>query len=198
MKRNTKKTTNSPDTVIDNTSEQVAADTASSEMPQGEDSPVVDVAQLQADLAEMSAKVDQLNDAYLRQVADYQNLKRRTQQQMDEIGQYKLEGFVKKLLGVVDNFERAMQVDTETASVASVLEGITMVRAQLMKILTDEGVEVIETDGVAFDPNRHEAMMRVPAEEGVEDDTIVLELERGYTLNKRVIRASKVGVAKAD
>ncbi len=198
MKRNTKRTTNNPDTVIDGTSEQATADTANSEIPQGDDSPVVDVAQLQADLAEMSAKVDQLNDAYLRQVADYQNLKRRTQQQMDEIGQYKLEGFVKKLLGVVDNFERAMQVDTETASVVSVLEGITMVRAQLMKILTDEGVEVIETAGVAFDPNRHEAMMRVPAEEGVEDDTIVLELERGYTLNKRVIRASKVGVAKAD
>lgn len=179
----------------------VEPDSINPEEPQNaatDESCLFDVAKLQADLAEMSAKVDQLNDAYLRQVADYQNLKRRTQQQMDDIGQYKLEGFTRKLLGVIDNFERAMQVDAETATASSLIEGIKLVHAQLMKILTDEGVEPILTEGVPFDANLHEAMMRVPAQEGVEDDTIVHELERGYTLNKRVIRASKVSVAKAE
>ena len=173
---------------------------------EGDESPVtetpeavdIDVAQLQAELAEKDSKIEQLTDAYKRQMADYQNLKRRTQQQMDEIGQYKLEGIAKKLLGVVDNFERAMKVDTETATVGSVVEGIQMVHAQLMKILSDEGVEPIEAVGQEFDPNLHEAMMRVAAEEGVDDDTVVMELERGYTLNKRVIRPSKVSVAKSN
>ena len=173
---------------------------------EGDESPITaepgavngDVAQLQAELVEKDAKIEQLTDAYKRQMADYQNLKRRTQQQMDEIGQYKLEGIAKKLLGVVDNFERAMKVDVEAATVGSVIEGIQMVHAQLMKILSDEGVEPIEAVGQEFDPNLHEAMMRVAAEEGVDDDTVVMELERGYTLNKRVIRPSKVSVAKSN
>lgn len=139
------------------------------------------------------AKVDEdLNTKYLRLMADFQNYKKRTEKQKSEIHAYANEKIVLKLIEVMDNFERALGADASEGD--SFKEGIEMIFKQLSDVLTDAGVKEIEAESTVFDPNFHNAVMMEDTDK-VESGMVSEVLQKGYTLNGKVIRPAMVKVA---
>lgn len=145
------------------------------------------VAALEAELA--AAKED-----HLRAVADLQNFRRRTNEERIQQQQFANEALVSELLPVLDNFGRATGCEVDSDAARNLLKGVCMVEGQLREVLTRFGVQPIVTTGQLFDPALHEAIERVETTEMAEG-TIVGEVEPGYTLNGRLVRAAKVRVA---
>ncbi|MCF3941815.1 nucleotide exchange factor GrpE [Oceanobacillus sp. APA_J-5(13-2)] len=146
------------------------------------------------ELAALQKEKDDLYDRILRLQAEYDNFKRRSQKEKEAERKYKAQDLVNDLLPVLDNFERALQVE-QTEATSNLIEGISMVYRQLQDALTNNGVEVIDTEGKEFDPNLHHAVMQVE-DENHESNHIVEELQKGYMLKDRVIRPSMVKVNK--
>ena len=133
-----------------------------------------------------------LNTKYMRLMADFQNFKRRTEKEKSDIYAFANEKIVKELLDVIDNFERALDcADTAEKGFA---EGMEMIFKQLKDVLKNSNVEEIEALGLDFDPNFHNAVMMEDTDE-YESGKVSAVLQKGYTLNGRVIRASMVKVA---
>ena len=135
---------------------------------------------------------EDLNTKYLRLMADFQNYKKRTEKQKSEIHAYANEKIVLKLIEVMDNFERALGADNSDGD--GFRQGIEMIFKQLSDVLADSGVKEIETENAVFDPNFHNAVMMEDTDE-VESGMISEVLQKGYTLNGRVIRPAMVKVA---
>lgn len=133
-------------------------------------------------------------DRMLRIQAEFDNYKRRSQKEKNIERKYKSQEMASELLPVIDNFERALQVE-ESDDAASILKGVEMVYNQMIEAFKSQNIEVIETVGQEFDPNLHHAVMQVEDEE-VESNIIVEELQKGYILEDRVIRAAMVKVNK--
>ncbi|GAA0443012.1 nucleotide exchange factor GrpE [Lentibacillus halophilus] len=149
---------------------------------------------LQAQLDKEKQEKEEMHQQVLRVQAEFDNFKKRTQKEKEANQKYKAEEMVQDLLPVMDNFERALQVDVneETKSFA---DGITMVYRQLKEALAKHGVEEMETVGKSFDPNIHHAVMQVEDDEA-ESETVVEEMQKGYYLKDRVIRPAMVKVNK--
>ena len=140
-------------------------------------------------------KIAELNDRLIRQMAEFDNFRKRTEkekQQMYGIGAAEV---VEKLLPVVDNFERGLAAMTEEEKNTSFAQGIELVYKQLMTTLEGMGVTVIEAVGVEFNPDFHNAVMQAPSEE-YESGIITQELQRGYLYKDKVVRHSMVMVAE--
>jgi molecular chaperone GrpE len=170
--------------------ENVTAETGSGENPEICFAPDA-VNQFMEALDEKSRLLDELNDRYRRLQADFDNFRRRTRQEKDELSAIVAERIVCELLPVVDNFERA------TASTVTDLDtlstGVQMIYRQLNNALCQLGVEPINAVGNQFDPAEHEAVMRV--EDACQPDgMIVEELQKGYKVKGRVVRPSMVKV----
>lgn len=162
----------------------------------------VEVAQLQARVhaleeenALLKQQLAEKQDNLLRTLADFDNFRRRTRQEMEEIRRIALEEFLRGLLRVMDNFERALQSAEESQSFEKLLEGVQLTHRQLQALLREAGVEPIEAVGKPFDPNFHEAVQRVESPEHP-DETVLEEVERGYMIQSRVLRPSRVKVVK--
>lgn len=138
-------------------------------------------------------KYDELYDKYLRVLAEYDNFKKRTQKEKEELYGVATADTIEKLLPVVDNLERAISAlsDAETSEFA---QGVKMVAKQLFEILEKMGVTAIDALGVQFDPNLHNAVMHVDDEE-YGTNIVVEEFMKGYQLKNKVIRHSMVKVA---
>lgn len=134
-----------------------------------------------------------LNTKYLRLMADFQNFKRRTEKDKSEIYARANESIVTELLTVSDNFERALAEDTASAD-ENFLKGMELIFEQFKGVLEKFGVKEIEAEGADFDPNFHNAVMMEDTDK-VESGKVSEVLQKGYTLNGRVIRASMVKVA---
>lgn len=152
--------------------------------------------QAHAHIHELQAKLAEQDDRYLRSVADSQNLRRRMEEQKLDERRFANRELVLALLGVMDNFERALVAADEAASFESLIEGLRLTMRQMQDFLAKHGVVPIEAVGKEFDPNYHEAVMRVEGSEHP-DNTVVGELQRGYTMHERVLRPSMVRVARA-
>ncbi len=139
---------------------------------------------------------DELKDQLLRVTADYQNYVRRAAQHSQSAAEQKLIEVARALMTVLDHFDRALDVDAETTSATSMLEGMTMVRNELLQTLERFGVTRFEVAvGDEFDPNRHEAMMRQSVE-GIEANHVTAQFQPGYALGDRTLRPAKVAVAQ--
>ena len=132
-----------------------------------------------------------LNAKYLRLMADFQNYRRRTEKEKNDIYAFANEKIVSELLNVIDNFERALAAATEGDSFA---EGIKLIFKQLQGVLEKSGVAEIEALGQDFDPNFHNAVMMEDSAE-YESGKVTEVMQKGYLLNNRVIRPSMVKVA---
>ena len=139
-------------------------------------------------------QVAEMQDLYLRALADFNNYKKRHAERFDEQINAANQELILKLLPVMDNFERALAAARESESFAALAEGVEMTLRQMQGILTAEGVEPIPTVGKSFDPALHEAVMSVATDEAP-DHTILDEFEKGYTYRSKVIRPAKVRVA---
>ena len=132
-----------------------------------------------------------LNAKYLRLMADFQNFRRRTEKEKNDIYAFANEKIVSELLNVIDNFERALAMATEGDGFA---EGMKLIFKQLQGVLEKSGVAEIEALGQDFDPNFHNAIMMEDSAE-YESGKVTEVLQKGYMLNNRVIRPSMVKVA---
>jgi len=139
---------------------------------------------------EASEQDEALNLKYMRLMADFQNYKKRVEKEKGDIYAYANEKIVAELLAVIDNFERALQVETGDASF---VEGMKMIFKQFTGVLEKAGLEEIEAQGVDFDPNFHNAVMTEDNPD-YESGKVTEVLQKGYMLNKKVIRPSMVKV----
>lgn len=138
-------------------------------------------------------KYDELYDKHLRLMAEYDNFKKRTQKEKDELFAYATADTIEKLLPVIDNLERAIEsIKEEEKNTFS--EGIDMVYRQILEIFEKLDISEIEADGKEFDPNLHNAVMHVE-DENVPANTIVEQFMKGYKYKDKVIRYSMVKVA---
>jgi len=150
---------------------------------------------LEEENALLKQQLAEKQDSLLRAMADFDNFRRRTRQEMEEIRRIALEEFLRSLLRVMDNFERAMQAAEESQSFDKLMEGVQLTYRQLQSLLREAGVQPIEAVGKPFDPNFHEAVQRVESPEHP-DETVLEEVERGYMIQSRVLRPSRVKVVK--
>lgn len=135
--------------------------------------------------------IDELNDRVKRQMAEFENFRKRTEKEKTQMYGMGAKSTLEKILPVVDNFERGLAAAEEGDSFA---EGMKMIYKQLMNSLADAGVKEIEAEGKEFDPNIHNAVMHIDDEEFGEN--IVVEvLQKGYMYNDEVLRHSMVKVA---
>ena len=144
---------------------------------------------------EETPKEEDPNDKYVRLYAEFQNYRKRTDKEKSDIYAFANEKFALGLLDVIDNFERAME-HTEDSSDPKLAEGMQLILKQLQGVLEKNNVEEIEALGKPFDPNYHNAVMTEAAEEGTEPNTVTKVLQKGYMLNKKVIRPSMVAVSQ--
>ncbi len=138
-------------------------------------------------------KIEELNAKYMRLMADFQNQKKRFDKEKADIHQYANEKIVKNLLEVLDNFERAL--DATKDADPSLHDGMELIFKQLMTALENAGVAEIKALGEEFDPNFHNAVMMEETDE-YESNKVSGVMQKGYTLNSRVIRPSMVKVAQ--
>lgn len=146
---------------------------------------------LQKELDQMKEALAAEKERSLRLQADFENFRRRTAKEKEELAAVITQGFLKDMLPLVDNFERAMAA--EGKDVETFQKGVEMISTQLQEVLRKHGLEVIETEGQKFDPNFHQAVMRVQNPE-MEDESIAQVLQKGYMAKGRVIRPSMVQV----
>lgn len=147
-------------------------------------------------MQELRQQADELQSRLLRSMADYQNLARRAEQNVVTAREQALIEFARQLVTVLDHFDRALEVDPDKASVSSVLEGLNMVRDELMRTLQQFGIQRLDVQsGEPFDPNRHEAMLRQEVED-IETNHVVTQLQPGYTIGDKMVRPAKVAVAQ--
>jgi len=149
------------------------------------------------DIAIMSQKVEELSNQYIRMAADFDNYRKRQAQERESLLKYGAENTLKVILPVLDTFERANQSIKDSQDLTQVKESIEVVYKQLLDALQKSGLRTIETQGQKFDPNLHEAVMKTPTEDA-EDHTVLQELQKGYMLDDRVLRAALVNVAIND
>ncbi len=140
-------------------------------------------------------KIAELNDRLIRQMAEFDNFRKRTEKEKQQMYSVGAADVIEKLLPVVDNFERGLAAMTEEEKNTSFAQGIELVYKQLMTALEGMGVTVIEAVGVEFNPDFHNAVMQAPSEE-YESGIITQELQRGYLYKDKVVRHSMVMVAE--
>nr|WP_322107587.1 nucleotide exchange factor GrpE [Cytobacillus dafuensis] len=143
--------------------------------------------------AELEAKLADAENRYIRLQADFDNSRRRARLDIEASEKYRAQKLISDLLPAIDNFERALQMETDSEQVKSVLQGMEMVYRSLLEALKNEGAEQIESVGKEFDPHIHQAVMQVEVE-GFESNTVVEEFQKGYILKDRVIRPAMVKV----
>ncbi|RZK60626.1 MAG: nucleotide exchange factor GrpE [Pedobacter sp.] len=135
-----------------------------------------------------------LNDKYLRLFAEFDNYKRRTQKERVELLQTAGKDVVVSMLPVLDDFERALKATENATEVSAIREGVMLVQTKLKSILSQKGLKEMESINTVFDTDIHEAITKIPAPSDDLKGKVVDELEKGYTLNDKVIRFAKVVV----
>jgi molecular chaperone GrpE len=149
------------------------------------------------ELAKLQEELIAAKDQSLRTQAEMQNLRRRSERDVENAHKYALEKFVGELLPVVDNLERALQaIDQNDESLKALTEGVELTLKSFQDVLVRYKVEPIDPKGQPFDPEFHQAMsmLEMPEEE---PNTVVDVFQKGYTLNRRLVRPAMVVVAKA-
>lgn len=155
------------------------------------------IAQLEAELAEAKATIDGQKDSVVRAAAEIDNIRRRAALDVEKAHKFALEKFVNELLPVVDNMERAIEFsDKENEALKPVLEGIELTQKSFIDAVAKFNVEVVNPQGEKFNAEFHQAMSMQPSED-VEPNTVIAVMQKGYTLNGRLLRPAMVMVSKA-
>ncbi|HBK0418120.1 TPA: nucleotide exchange factor GrpE [Staphylococcus pseudintermedius] len=145
------------------------------------------------EIASLKAEVDAKEEQYLRLYAEFENYKRRIQNEAQTQKRYQAQKVLTDVLPALDNFERALKIEGDDESFNALKKGVEMVYESLLKALEDNGLEKIKTEGEQFDPNFHQAVMQ-DENPDFESGQITEELQAGYQLKDRVLRASMVKV----
>ena len=150
--------------------------------------------EMEAQLAALTQQAEESQNRLLRVQADFDNFRRRTQREKEELAQYASLKLIEQLLPVVDNFERAMLAGGDKEGKDSFYIGMEMIHRQMLQVLEAEGLRKMEAVGAPFDPVMHQAVMREESEE--HEEGIVLEvMQNGYWLKDKVLRPAMVKVS---
>jgi len=158
--------------------------------------PEEEIRRLRDALEAKTREAEEHRDRYLRAAAEFDNARKRTAREREEYTRYANESLLRELLPVLDNFERALQSARNETTAAAVTAGVELIQRELLRVLEKFGVTSFTSVGQPFDPERHEAIARVPAQ-GQPEGTVVDETARGYLLNGRVLRPAMVTVASS-
>ena len=145
----------------------------------------------------LQEKYDTLNNQYIRLAADFDNYRKRQEQEKEALLKYGAENTLKKMIEVLDNFERGLKALETVEDCDKVKECYNLAYKNFTDVLTKAGLEAIKAEGEAFDPNFHEAVMQTPTSEKPEL-TIIAELQKGYKLGDKVLRPALVNVAVSE
>ena len=142
-------------------------------------------------------KYEELNNQYIRLAADFDNYRKRHEQEKEALLKYGAEKTLQKMIEVLDNFERGLKAIETVEDCEKVKECYNLAYKNFKDVLTKSGLELIDAQGQEFDPNFHEAVMQTPTNDYPEH-TIIAELQKGYKLGDRVLRPALVNVATAE
>ena len=146
------------------------------------------------EIQKLKDKLNDLEKQYLRVLADYQNLQKRTAQEKEELHKYAAQKTIEILLPALDTFDYAKSSVKPDSKSEKIIEDFTLVFEMFLKCLKDIGLETIEETGIPFNPVYHEPLHQIPTNE-LPDHTIMQVLKKGYVLNKKVIRPALVSVS---
>lgn len=173
------------------TAEASESDAAEADAAAEAEAPDEDAAALKAQVESLKAALEEKDNRVKRLQADFENFRRRTSKEREELANVVTQDLLKSMLPILDNFDRAMAAEQKDNE--SFQKGVEMIYTQLHETLKNAGLELIDTAGQKFDPNFHQAVMRVENPD-LEDDTIAQEFQKGYIVKGRVIRPSMVQV----
>ena len=139
-------------------------------------------------------KIEELTDRVKRQMAEFENFRKRTDKEKSAMYEMGAKDIIERILPVIDNFERGLATVPEDAKGTPLAEGMEKIYKQFRKTLEEAGVKAIEAVGQEFDPNFHNAVMHID-DESLGENTIAMELQKGYTYRDTVVRHSMVQVA---
>ena len=144
---------------------------------------------------ELARRLEQLNEKYVRLLAEYDNYRKRTAREMTSLIETASENLITSLLPILDNLDRATEHRSDKTSLEEYAKGIALIEDQFRDILARAGLEPLNAAGESFDPNLHDAVLQMESEEH-DSGVVIQEVEKGYLLNGKVIRHSKVVVSK--
>lgn len=165
------------------------------DMPEGDTAGEEGVASIREALEKKEAECRELQDKYVRALAEMDNFRKRMNREMTDSVKYANEKILGDLLIVIDNMERAITHSREKKDFDSLIDGLELTMKEFKGVFEKNGVQSIESVGQAFDPSKHHAVSMVESDKH-EDNIIVEEFRKGYILNDRVLRHSLVGVAR--
>ncbi|MCE5315404.1 MAG: nucleotide exchange factor GrpE [Armatimonadota bacterium] len=174
-----------------------AGENAEQERSTQEEEVSADMEALQTEIEKLQASAREAHDQYVRTLADFDNFRKRQREETARACDFARVEVISALLPIIDNFERSVQAAEEQHSYDALVEGVSLTLRGFHDMLAGQGVEAIESVGQEFNPELHEALMRVDTGE-YPDNTVVDELEKGYTLNGKVLRPARVRVAMSD
>ena len=173
--------------------EQDISDSVELEGEASEEGSEVETLKEELNQALSAAKSQQ--EQYLRTLADMENLRKRTQREKEELAKFANENILREILPVIDNLERAVEHAEQSEGKDGLFEGVQMTLTQFAQLLEKFGVEPVEAVGQPFDPAYHQAMGQMESEE-YPPNTVVQQMQKGYQLNKRLLRPAFVMLAK--
>jgi len=154
----------------------------------------VKITALKNDLLKQSEETHRISDKNIRLLAEFDNYKRRTQEERSNLLKYGGEGLAKAILPILDDLHRTLETDGETKA-RTILEGVELIMSKLDKTLEEQGIVVFDAIGQDFDPELHEALMSEKSDKG--DNVILKEFEKGYKYDDKILRHAKVVVSKS-
>ena len=143
-------------------------------------------------MLELNAKAEEINDKYLRLYSEFDNFRKRTAKEKIELMQSACEDVFKSILPVLDDFERAIKSNSETQDIKAVNDGVNLIFNKFKSTLTQKGLAEMNAVGAVFNADIHEAITNIPAPSEDMKGKVVEELEKGYSLNGKIIRFAKV------
>lgn len=182
--------TSTVENVEDTTSD---SDNSSNDSSNEESSEETAVDPKDEEIQQLQLKANENEEKYLRLYAEFENYKRRIQKENETNKTYQSQRVLTDILPTIDNIERALQIEGDDESFKSLQKGVQMVHESLLRALKDNGLEEIESEGQAFDPNFHQAVVQDDNPDFKSGD-ITQELQKGYKLKDRVLRPSMVKV----
>ncbi|MBE7709785.1 MAG: nucleotide exchange factor GrpE [Cyanobacteria bacterium SIG32] len=158
---------------------------------------VEEVVEEKAEDNKLQEEYDRLNQQYIRLAADFDNYRKRQEQERENLLKFGTENALKKMLEVIDNFERGEKALQNVEDCQQVKDSFNLIHRQVLETLQKLGLEEIDAEGKEFDPNFHDAVMRTPSNEHPEE-TIIAVLQKGYKMGEKVLRPALVNVAAAE
>ncbi len=150
------------------------------------------------DAGQLQRDMSQLNDRHLRLAAEFDNYRRRAEQELTESWGRAQADFLRRLLDAVDDLQRVSELNPETATVQAIVEGVDMVERKLLKALEEAGARAVVPLGEVFDPNTMEAMMKVPTADPEKDERVHQVFQKGYLFKGHLVRPARVSVNKHE